>query len=37
MIPNDAFYQRVARLEDAVRDAEEAVAVAETAYRRGVD
>jgi hypothetical protein len=37
MIPNDAFYQRVARLEDAVRDAEEEVAAAETAYRRGVD
>jgi hypothetical protein len=37
MVPNDAFYQRIARLEDAVRAAEEEVAAAETAYRRGVD
>jgi hypothetical protein len=37
MVPNDAFYQRIARLEDAVRAAEEEVAAAENAYRRGVD
>lgn len=36
-VPNDQYYERMGKLEDAVREAEEAVAVAESAYRRGVD
>jgi hypothetical protein len=36
-IPNDQYYDRIARLEEAVRQAEAEVEAAETAYRRGVD
>ena len=36
-VPNDQYYDRIAKLEAAVREAEEAVAAAESAYRRGVD
>jgi hypothetical protein len=36
-IPNDAYYERQKQLEDAVKKAEEEVAAAEDAYRRGVD
>ena len=36
-VPSDAYYDRVKKLEDAVKDAEAEVAAAETAYRRGVD
>ena len=37
LIPNDAYYERQKQLEDAVKKAEEEVAAAEDAYRRGVD
>jgi len=37
IIPNQAYQERIAALEDAVRKAEEDLAAAETAYRRGVD
>ena len=37
MVPNDAFYDRIKGLEDAVKAAEEELAAAEQAYRRGVD
>lgn len=37
MVPSDAFYARVKGLEDAVKAAEEELAAAEQAYRRGVD
>ena len=37
LVPGEAYYERVGRLEDAVRKAEEEVAAAELAYRRGVD
>jgi Domain of unknown function (DUF4124) len=37
MVPNDKYRERIARLEEAVRKAEEEVADAERAYRRGVD
>jgi hypothetical protein len=37
MVPNDAYYDRVKRLEDAVRAAEEELEAAEQAYRRGND
>ena len=37
MVPNDAYYDRVKQLEDAVKAAEEELAGAEQAYRRGVD
>lgn len=37
MVPNEKYAQRMAGLEDAVRRAEEEVADAERAYRRGVD
>ena len=36
-VPNDAFYDRIKGLEEAVRVAEEELAAAERAYRRGVD
>jgi hypothetical protein len=36
-VPNEKYYERIAQLEEAVRKAEEAVAAAQTAYRRGVD
>jgi hypothetical protein len=36
-VPNDQYYDRQSKLEEAVRQAEEAVTAAETAYRRGVD
>jgi hypothetical protein len=36
-IPNEAYYTRREKLEEAVRKAEEDVAEAERAYRRGVD
>ena len=35
--PNDAYFERIAKLEEAVRKAEEEVAEAENAWRRGVD
>lgn len=35
--PNEAYYDRIAKLETAVREAEEEVAQAEQAWRRGVD
>lgn len=34
---NEAYYQRIAKLEEAVRNAEEEVSQAEQAWRRGVD
>ena len=37
MIPNEAYRERQQKLEDAVRKAEEELAAAEQAYRRGVD
>jgi hypothetical protein len=37
IIPNQAYQERIAALEEAVRKAEDDVAAAETAYRRGVD
>jgi hypothetical protein len=37
IIPNQAYRERMAALEDAVKKAEEDVAAAEAAYRRGVD
>ena len=37
LVPNDAYYERVKNLEDAVARAEEELAAAEEAYRRGVD
>jgi uncharacterized protein DUF4124 len=36
-VPNERYYDRIARLEEAVRQAEAEVAAAESAYRRGVD
>jgi hypothetical protein len=36
-VPNEKYYERIAKLEEAVRRAEEEVAAAEAAYRRGVD
>jgi hypothetical protein len=36
-IPNDAYYERIRKLEDDVRAAEENLDTAERAYRRGVD
>jgi hypothetical protein len=36
-VPNEQYYERIAKLEEAVRRAEEEVAAAEDAYRRGVD
>jgi hypothetical protein len=37
LIPNDAYYDRIRKLEDEVRAAEESLADAERAYRRGAD
>jgi hypothetical protein len=37
IIPNQAYLERVTALEDAVRKAEDDLAAAQTAYRRGVD
>lgn len=36
-MPTDAYFERIARLEAAVKAAEEELATAERAYRRGVD
>lgn len=36
-MPNEAYYDRIAELEAAVKAAEENLATAERAYRRGVD
>lgn len=35
--PTEAYYEHIAKLEQAVKEAEEEVADAERAYRRGVD
>ena len=35
--PNEAYYEHIAKLEEAVKKAEDEVADAERAYRRGVD
>ena len=37
LVPSDAYYDRVKTLQDAVKSAEDDVAAAEQAYRRGVD
>ncbi|MEP7068712.1 MAG: DUF4124 domain-containing protein [Usitatibacter sp.] len=37
MVPNEVYYEHVKVLEDAVKAAEEELAAAEQAYRRGVD
>ena len=37
LVPNDAYYERVKTQEDAVKAAEEELAAAEQAYRRGAD
>jgi Domain of unknown function (DUF4124) len=37
IVPNDAFYDRMRKLEDEVRAAEENLAAAEQAYRRGAN
>jgi hypothetical protein len=37
VVPNDAYYERIGKLEADVRAAEEALAAAEQAYRRGAD
>jgi hypothetical protein len=37
LVPNDAYYERIRKLEDDVRAAEEELAAAEQAYRRGAD
>ena len=37
MVPSEAYFERVAALEDAVRRAEEALEEAERAYRQGAD
>ncbi len=36
-VPSDAYYEGIQKLEDDVRSAEEELAAAERAYRRGVD
>jgi hypothetical protein len=36
-VPSEGYYDRVKQLEDAVRAAEEELAAAELAYRRGID
>lgn len=36
-VPNDAYYDRIRKLEEDVRTAEEELAAAERAYRRGAD
>src|SRR5665213_938387 len=37
VVPNQQYYERVQQLEDAVKHAEDDLAAAQTAYRRGVD
>jgi type IV secretory pathway VirB10-like protein len=37
IVPNDAYYERIRKLEEALQKAEEELATAEEAYRRGVD
>jgi hypothetical protein len=37
IVPNDAFYDRMRKLEEDVRAAEESLAAAEQAYRRGAN
>lgn len=37
MVPGTAYFDRIAKLEEALRQAEEALAAAEEAWRRGVD
>jgi hypothetical protein len=37
IVPGEAYYDRVKQLEDAVKSAEDELAAAEYAYRRGVD
>lgn len=37
LVPTESYYERLGKLEDAVREAEAEVAAAEDAYRRGVD
>ena len=37
LVPNDAYYDHIQKLEEAVRKAEEELEAAEQAYRRGVD
>jgi hypothetical protein len=37
LVPTEAYYERLGKLESAVSDAEAEVAAAEEAYRRGVD
>jgi hypothetical protein len=37
IVPNEAYFDRIAKLEAAVKQAEEEVNAAEQAYRRGVD
>ncbi len=36
-VPNEAYFERIAKLEEAVRNAEEELSQAEQAWRRGVD
>jgi hypothetical protein len=37
VVPGEAYYDRIEKLEEAVRDAAEELSAAEQAYRRGVD
>ena len=37
LLPNDAYYERIAKLEAAIKEAEQELADAEEAWRRGVD
>ncbi len=37
VVPGEAYYERIEKLEEAVRNAAEELAAAERAYRRGVD
>ena len=37
LVPGEPYYDRVKQLEDAVKAAEDDLADAEPAYRRGVD
>ena len=37
IVPNDAYYDRIKQLEEALKQAQAALAAAEEAYRRGVD
>jgi hypothetical protein len=36
-MPNEAYFERISRLEAAVKAAEEELTAAQRAYRRGVD